>query len=302
MRSLSLSLFALGVAAGCARPHPSSSIQLFIDFDGTIVTSDAYDDLATAAYATLPSNSSVLSWDEIDEIYEKRADAAAAAAPQATSLASYIAYADDAGRRAVEEWSFDWVEGMGLFETAKAAELVRYARNQTLRSGWCDFARTAQRRGVSIHVVSLNWSPSWVRLVLREASGCPDVVSRIAAYSPEILPRGVLPFSPLNQNVSLFSGGDKTTLITKLLKGVPAAEKAKVVFVSDSHADLLPLWGSPTNVGVVAGFDGSAAETFEQYGVEIWEAREGWKGLTGEKSNAVYGFEDWTEVASLLWP
>ncbi|KAI0971538.1 hypothetical protein F4678DRAFT_87730 [Xylaria arbuscula] len=302
MRSLSLSLFALGVAAGCARPHPSSSIQLFIDFDGTIVTSDAYDDLATAAYATLPSNSSVLSWDEIDEIYEKRADAAAAAAPQATSLASAIAYVDDAGRRDVEEWSFDWVKGMGLFETAKADELVKYAKNQTLRSGWCDFARTAQRHGVYIHVVSLNWSPSWVRLVLREASGCPDVVSRIAAYSPEILPRGVLPFSPLNQNVSLFSGGDKTTLITRLLEGVPAAEKAKVVFVSDGHADLLPLWDAPTNVGVVAGYDGSAAETFEQYGVGVWEAREGWKGFTGEKSNAVYGFEDWTEVASLLWP
>ncbi|KAI0483870.1 hypothetical protein F4859DRAFT_474392 [Xylaria cf. heliscus] len=298
---LGLLLFALGVAARCTSTS-ASSVQLFIDFDGTIVTSDAYTTLATAAYASLPSNSSVLPWDEIEEIYEQRADAAAAALPQPSSLASAITYANDASLRDVEVWSFDWVKGMGLFETVKAGELVKYARNQTLRSGWCSFARAAQREGVRIHVVSLNWSPSWVRLVLQEASSCPDVVSRIATYSPEILPRGVLPVSALNHNVSLFSGGDKTTLIAGLLDRVPATKKQKVVFISDGQADLQPLWESPTNVGIVAGYNNSAARTFKQYGVGIWEAHEGWKGFTGEKTNAVYGFENWVDVARLLWP
>ncbi|GAW21056.1 hypothetical protein ANO14919_105690 [Xylariales sp. No.14919] len=301
MMFLGLSLFALSVAAKCTPLNPSS-VQLFIDFDGTIVTSDAYTTLATAAYATLPSNSSVLSWDEIEEIYGERADAAAAALPEPSSLAGAIAYANDASLRDVEVWSFNWVKGMGLFKTVEADELVKYARNQTLRSGWCSFARTAQQKGVHINVVSLNWSPSWVRLVLQEASSCPDVVSHIATYSPEILPQGALPFSPLNHNASLFSGGDKTTLIADLLDKVPAAKKQKVVFVSDGDADLQPLWDMPTNVGIVAGYEKSAARTFGQYGVGIREAREGWKGFTGQKANAVYGFESWVEVTKLLWP
>ncbi|KAI1124680.1 hypothetical protein F5Y10DRAFT_248842 [Nemania abortiva] len=297
---LGLFWFALNVAARCISSNPSS-VQLFIDFDGTIVTSDAYTTLATAAYASLPSNSSVLPWDEIEQIYEQRADAAAAALPQPSSLASAIAYANDASLRDVEVWSFNWVKGMGLFDTAEANELVHYARNQTLRSGWCSFARTAQKNGVHINVVSLNWSPSWVRLVLQEASSCPDVVSRIAMYSPEILPRGTLPFSALNHNISLFSGGDKTTLIAGLLDKVPEEKKQKVVFISDGDADLQPLWDAPTNVGIVAGHEKSAALAFREYGVAIREARDGWKGFTGEGANAVYGFEDWAEVKSLLW-
>ncbi|TGJ85192.1 hypothetical protein E0Z10_g3588 [Xylaria hypoxylon] len=269
MLFLGLSFFALGVAAKCI-PSSGSSVQLFIDFDGTIVTSDAYTTLATAAYASLPSNSSVLSWDEIEEIYGERADAAATALPEPSSLAGAIAYANDASLRDVER-----------------VVLVR---------------ATAQKKGVHINVVSLNWSPSWVRLVLQEASSCPDVVSRIATYSPEILPQGALPFSPLNHNVSLFSGGDKTTLIMSLLNKVPVAKKQKVVFVSDGDADLQPLWDAPTNVGIVAGYEKSAARAFRQYGVDIREAREGWKGFTGEKANTVYGFEDWVDVKRLLWP
>ncbi|KAI0400243.1 hypothetical protein F4802DRAFT_620257 [Xylaria palmicola] len=291
-------LLAHGAAAACA---PRRGVQLFIDFDGTIVTSDAYTALATAAYATLPRDSPVLPWDEIEAVYGARADAAAAALPEPTSLAGAIARADDASLRAVEAWSFDWVRGMGLFATASAAELTRAARNQTLRAGWCAFARTAQGSGLRIHVVSLNWSPSWIRLVLREAAGCPDVAARVAAYSPEILPRGVLPASPLSRAAPLFSGGDKTALVESLLEHIPEADRRKVVFVSDGKADLRPLWDAPTNVGIVAGHGGSAARTFRQYGVGIWEAREGWKGFTGEKTNAVYGFEDWNDVAALLW-
>ncbi|KAI0433520.1 hypothetical protein F5Y09DRAFT_298661 [Xylaria sp. FL1042] len=297
-----LSLFTLGVATACTPSHlpsPSSSVQLFIDFDGTIVTSDAYTTLATAAYATLPSNTTVLPWDEIETIYEHRASAAAASLPPPSSLASAIVHADDASLRDVEVWSFNWVKDMGLFATAREAELLKYARNQTLRPGWCGFAREALRRGVGIHVVSLNWSPSWVRLVLREAGACADVAAQVRTYAPEILPAGTLPFAgALNHNVSLFSGEDKTVLMEGILRDVHVE---RVVFVSDGDADLRPLWGEPTNVGIVAGFQGSAARTFREYGVGVWDAGEGWKGFTGEKRNAVYGFEDWGDIADLLW-
>ncbi|GAP84971.1 putative protein [Trichoderma reesei QM6a] EGR46827 [Rosellinia necatrix] len=301
IRHLGLFLLTLGVTAKCI-PTDSSPIQLFVDFDGTIVTSDAYTTLATAAYATLPSNSSILTWDEIERIYGERADAAAAALPEPSSLASAIAYANDPSLRDVEVWSFGWVKEMGLFETARANELAKYARNQTLRSGWCSFARTAQKKGAYINVVSLNWSPSWIRLVLQEASSCPDVVPHIATHSPEILPRGILPVSDLNHNVSLFSGGDKTTLMAGLLGKIPMGKKRKIVFVSDGDADLQPLWESPTTIGIVAGYEKSAARAFREYSVDIWKADGGWRGFTGESANAVYGFEDWADVTSLLWP
>ncbi|KAI0553926.1 hypothetical protein F4679DRAFT_390201 [Xylaria curta] len=298
---LDLLLFAICVVARCI-PSNDASVQLFIDFDGTIVTSDAYTTLATAAYASLPSNNSVLPWDQIERIYEQRADTAAAALLQPSTLASEISYANDASLRDVEVWSFGWVKGMGLFETVKADELVKYARNQILRSGWCSFARTAQRKGVRINVLSLNWSPSWVRLVLQEASSCPDVTRRITTYSPEILPKGVLPVSALNHNVSLFSGGDKTTLMASLVDKLHTKNKHKVVFISDGKADLQPLWETPTNVGIVAGYSNSAARTFKHYGVNIWKADKGWQSSTGAKADAIYGFEDWVDVTRLLWP
>jgi hypothetical protein len=180
---------------------------------------------------------------------------------------------------------------------------VKYARNVTLRDGWCDFAKSAIDHGVQIHVISLNWSPSWIRLVLQEASTCPEVVGNIATYCSEILPRGVLPASELNHPEPLFSGGDKTLLMQRILKDIPAESQQRVAFFSDGDADLQPLWEAPTNVGFVAGLDNSAAEAFQQYNVSIWPASEGWNGETGTAggNSSIYSFENWKDVQSLLW-
>lgn len=204
----------------------------------------------------------------------------------------------------MEQWSFLWVQDLGVFDATKEAALVKQARNQTLRKGWCDFARTAQHHGNHINVVSLNWSPSWIRLVLREASDCPEVVSGISTFCPEILPDGVLARSELDHDVPLFSGGDKTKLMDKILGDIPPQRKQNVLFVSDGDADLQALLQAPSNIGVVAGFTDSAAETLRKYGAEIRPASEGWKGHTGNaggNATVVYGFEDWTDVKSLLW-
>ena len=77
-----------------------------------------------------------------------------------------------------------------------------------------------------------------------------------------------------------------------------------VVFVSDGDADLQPLWEGPTNIGIVAGFNGSAAESFQTYGVEVADASLGWRGHTGAgsgNSSFIYGFEDWEDAGKLLW-
>lgn len=161
----------------------------------------------------------------------------------------------------------------------------------------------AQENGVKLNVVSLNWSPSWIRLVLEQASECPSVVENIETYCPEILPENTLPATGLDHGTPLFSGGDKTKLIESLLRSM-IDEVRNVVFVSDGDADLQPLWEGPTNIGIAAGFDGSAAKSFRTYGVDVVDASLGWRGHTGTgsgNSSFVYGFEDWEDVRKLLW-
>ncbi|POS74159.1 hypothetical protein DHEL01_v207447 [Diaporthe helianthi] len=285
--------------------NASSGLQIFLDFDGTIVTSDAYTSLASAAYASLPGNTTAPfpSWDEIEDTYGTVYDAVSATVDEPTSLIEAIAYANNAALRAVEQWSFLWVQNLGVFDATTRDELVKSARNQTLRDGWCTFATAAQDKGIKLSVVSLNWSPSWIRLVLQEASGCPQVVENIETYCPEILPEKTLPATGLDHGVQLFSGGDKTELMESLLLSV-SEEVDDVVFVSDGDADLQPLWEGPTTIGIVAGFDGSAAETFQSYGVDVADAKLGWRGHTGAgsgNSSFIYGFENWEDVGKLLW-
>lgn len=195
------------------------------------------------------------------------------------------------------------MQNLGVFDATKQEQLVKFAKNQTLRDGWCTFATAAQEKGIKVNVVSLNWSPSWIRLVLEQASGCPQVAENIETYCPEILPENTLPATGMDHATQLFSGGDKTRLIESLLRTV-SDEVRNVVFVSDGDADLEPLWKGPTNVGVVAGFTGSAAESFRTYGVEVADASLGWRGHTGGtggNTSFVYGFEDWEDVGRLLW-
>lgn len=287
---------------------------------------------ASAAYEGLPDNTTVTPWDEIETVYGKVLDAVSAAIAEPKSLAEALAYSTNLVRqspspsaltgtektnptthwqalRGVEQWSFYWVQNLGVFSQAQAPDLIKAAQNHTLRPGWCDFVERAQADGVHIHVISLNWSPSWIRLVLEQSSGCPDAVARISTYSPEILPPGVLPASDLNCPRDLFSGGDKTALIESILADVPAEEKRNVVFASDGMADLQPLWEGATNIGLAAGLNNSAAVTFRKHGVSVVNASSGWVGHTGEgnggsgnsTSNFVYGFESWKEVEKLLW-
>lgn len=66
----------------------------------TIVTSDAYTTLASAAYASLPANTSTSfpSWDEIEATYGTVYDAVSATVDEPTSLEEAIDYANNAVR------------------------------------------------------------------------------------------------------------------------------------------------------------------------------------------------------------
>jgi hypothetical protein len=194
-------------------------------------------------------------------------------------------------------------------DTTLFIDLTQHDHTETRRS--CSrrysgryFAQEAQERDVRIHVISLNWSPSWIRLVLQEASTCPNVTENIQTYCSEILPPGILPTNALNNDVSLFNGNDKFVLIQQLLANITDAANQTILFVSDGDADLQPLIESPTNLGVVAGYDGSALDTLTQFGVEVKNATAGWQGYTGVaagQNGSVYGFDSYQELRALLW-
>lgn len=147
-----------------------------------------------------------------------------------------------------------------------------------LRAGWWDFVAYALEEGVRPAVVSLNWSPAWIRLVLRvdaaRASGAGGartlrwLAEEVDIYCAGILPpQVVVPPSARDHPVRLHTGADKVALIRRLVD--QHARHGETVFIGDSKADLPPLLHAPTTIGVVAAGNASMANAFDEFGVPV---------------------------------
>lgn len=196
-----------------------------------------------------------------------------------TTLAREIAFQSSSGLRKVEAASFDRVAASRAFSYAKASSLATAAATVTLRDGWWEFVAFTLAEGLTPTVVSLNWSPQWIRAVLRADA------SRIAAggdsyksirwlaeavdiYCGELLSPGVVsPSSRRNHPVRLHTGADKVALVRRLSK-----QRRDVLFIGDSKADLPPLTQSPTTIGVVALGSSSMAAALKLFGVPMRRA------------------------------
>lgn len=163
-----------------------------------------------------------------------------------------------------------------------------------LRDGLFDLLAYALEHGVQPAVVSLNWSPSWIRLVLRtNARTAADKVlaELIPIYCSEILPPALVrPPNLLNRPASLFTGGDKVALISKLARRA----KGEVVFIGDSKADLPPLLLPPTTIGIVAAGSGSMSTALQKFAVQVVEANatDVLERTGQEKLMTLYSFAD----------
>ncbi|KAI5805921.1 hypothetical protein EDC01DRAFT_594100, partial [Geopyxis carbonaria] len=239
--------------------------NVFLDFDGTIVTTDAFDTFALASYISAPA--SLAPWEYFSNTYYDAYYAAEAAfGGDPSNLRDEIAFQASELLRDAEVDSFDRVKAAGVFTHATAKDLLAVALNVTIRDGFYDFLEDAGRRGVEVQVVSRAWSPRWIRTVLRmgalKANRSPYVVEALRVVCPEILPAGLLTPGARGADVdaAIFSGVDKVNVIKPQLR-----KNQKWVFVGDANSDLEPILAA--DVGVVAGADASSARTLKKEGV-----------------------------------
>jgi hypothetical protein len=298
-----------------AKPSTTSSSKapdvahLFIDFDGTIAISEAFENLSLAAYASTPDTSSYPPWSYFSQVYNDEYNNFTATYPTRDTLRKEIIFRSHPTLRKVESDSYERVRDSNVFDNMRYAVLRRFARDVEVREGWWEFVAAALDAGVQPKVVSLNWSVVWIRLVMREhldryirkigeseasKRGLDrELVERVAVYCSELVPWGVVKPTEYDFPTRLHTGGDKVQLITKLVGNVKGAKgaKGKIVFIGDSKSDLPPLVDS-ADIGVVAGKDITSA--LEGWGVKVRQLGNGYFGESGEKM--LYRLDDFREV------
>jgi len=298
MKLLSLlSVFLVGArhARSLPPPGPPAKPAVYIDFDGTIAVSEAFENLVATAYLTVPASSGTPPWSHFSDLYMRDYCAASVHLPEPATLAEELHRQALANLTKAAKDSFDRVKRSGVFSAVSEQALIDEAKTVEIRPGFWEFVAAAEKRGVRVSVLSRNWSVRWIRTVLRESRGAGALAERLWVYCPEILPDGVLAASPRDRPVEVFSGDNKREVMEKERRG-----KEEVVFIGDDNGDLAPILQYPTAVGVVAGLDADSAETIRrEKGVSLWRAAAGFVTRTGAARGA-YVLEDFREVITLL--
>ncbi|KAI5782059.1 hypothetical protein DFH27DRAFT_488132 [Peziza echinospora] len=313
------------VAAGDrGYPRTPEISHLFVDFDGTIAVTEAFENLAEAAYVSNVDPSPALPpWSYFSEAYNEDYDAFTATYPPRTNLSDELIYRSSPGLRAVESDSFDRAFSAGVFTNATLPVLQKYASEVQLRDGFWEFVDASLKRGIVVRVLSLNWSVGWIRLVLREdlkkkASNGTSIQyfkkglsEKVAIYCAEALPTGVVPAAgvkggkvegvKLDNPTRLHTGGDKVDLMRKIIsfdrgksekwkRGgnfAPRQDKL-VVFIGDSSNDLPPL--VEAEAGIIAGDDSGTLGRLAKFGVNVTDlAKSGYVGKTNKKGRGKEG-------------
>ncbi|KAI5793411.1 hypothetical protein FPQ18DRAFT_236705, partial [Pyronema domesticum] len=229
---------------------------IFLDFDGTIATTDAFELLPETAYKTLSYSQSFPHWSYFSEAYLSDYSAAVASSPpKPRSIAEELSHQSSPSLRQVEIDSFTRVKESGILNTTSPRLLHSAAKGVSIRHGFYDFIQAAQSRNVPVSIISRNWSAKWIRTILRQNAptgicghvGCVfDAIDRMDIFCPEILPEGCVSCHERNHDTPIFSGEDKR----EVMKGF--AQRGQVVFVGDENSDLAPILLEPTMMGVVA--------------------------------------------------
>ncbi|KAI5814735.1 hypothetical protein BZA77DRAFT_317926 [Pyronema omphalodes] len=303
---LLISLSPLFYLLPCVTPTPVfaplENPLVFLDFDGTIATTDAFELLPETAYKTLPFNESFPHWSYFSEAYLSDYSLAVASTPlEPRTIEQEMAHQSSPSLRQAELDSFTRVKESGIMNTTSPRLLHKAAKQVTIRNGFYDFIQAAQSRSVPVSIISRNWSAKWIRTILRVNAppgvcghvGCVfDAIDRMDIFSPEILPQDCGSCNERNHDTPIFSGEDKR----EVMRGF--AQNGQVVFVGDENSDLAPILLEPTMVGVVAGKDAEAAKIIGKER-ELWDAKKGWRGFT-RKGEGIYLIEDYNELMTLF--
>lgn len=280
--------------------------HIIFDFDGTITQKDTVENIGRAAveWRKTPQGGGVdltREWEHIVQSYMQDLaayDQTQLPEAQRTTWQQECDYLR--GRRVVEEASLSRLRESGIFAAGFAADgrLVEAGRRDRetgrtrIRGGFAEYLDKIRARGDVVHVVSVNWSASYIRGVL-EPWGITSIVANeiqldgsIAARSQDSTPEGL----GNSEHPKVFAtSGDKLEATRNLLKSV---EGPCVGYFGDSTTDLecLEFCG-----GLVMTTDGggSLLRTLRRLGRDVPFVSE-----SGEAQTGIAWAHDFSEVAA----
>lgn len=279
--------------------------HIIFDFDGTITQKDTVENIGRAAveWRKTPQGGGVdltREWEHIVQSYMQ--DLAAYDQTQLpeekrTTWQQERDYLH--GRRVVEEASLIRLRESGIFagfaaddRLVEAGRRDRETGRTRIRGGFAEYLNKIRARGYIVHVVSVNWSASYIRGVL-EPWGITSIVANeiqldgsIAAKSQDSPPSGPREF----EHPKVFAtSADKLEATQDLLKSV---EGRCVGYFGDSTTDLECL---EFRGGLVMATDGggSLLRTLRRLGRDVPFVSE-----AGEAQTGITWARDFAEVAA----
>lgn len=224
--------------------------QIVLDFDGTITENDTIGNIANAALVWRKSTEGggidlTGDWRRILQAYTRDLAAYDQTQPSEQQRTTWIQERDYLhGRRVVEEASLARVRDSGIF-TGFAANhrLFKAGRRDVqtgrtrLRDGFTEYVNKAKAFNDDIHVVSVNWSASYIKGVL-EPWGITSVIANEIQLDGSIaIPLASVPKNWGHQGhpMTLTTSADKLEITQHLLSHL---KDQCVTYLGDSTTDL----------------------------------------------------------------
>ncbi|KAG5975192.1 hypothetical protein E4U58_001821 [Claviceps cyperi] len=252
-------------------------MHLVLDFDGTITQLDTTAELVLAAIRRQRRHQQDLlaAWTDAVQAYMQDNHAFKAnytpTRDQRTTPAQEDVYL--ASLRPIEEASLTRISHSGLFRGLEDTDLYEMGVEVisedivAIRSGWGAVLGEAVRRDISVTILSVNWSTSFIRGVLSCMKGGPSVEG-VKVIANDLSEEGEIIGPGGDTECRLMTSQDK---LEALRREIPVGEK--VVYVGDSVTDLGCLMEVSRGVALASeeGGDGPPLllTTLRRIGVEL---------------------------------
>jgi 2-hydroxy-3-keto-5-methylthiopentenyl-1-phosphate phosphatase len=308
-------------------------IHVFLDWDGTITKKDTLEVVAKIGYDKNPTSRP---WNDIVKAYldDYRAhqDAYTPSKDQRTTIKEESAWLESLSK--VESRSINRVREAGVFEgvhknnVLDAAIRAIESRSVQLRHGWTDlfFSDPSQpgdphpimgREGFRFHILSVNWSATFIKGCLLHAAILeqPKVASKalmsMTHLANEIAIDERPPCSVDQEKITIQTSADKLRILKKSVHGSVGSpqrnsKKTVTVYVGDSATDFDALLHVDVGICVRDEPLGSGqmelAETLGRVGVLVKPLSELEISLSGQETTSkdLWWTNDLQEVSSAL--
>ncbi|KAK1658601.1 HAD-like domain-containing protein [Colletotrichum godetiae] len=259
---------------------PQNTLNLVLDFDGTITTKDTIGTLAEIGLQFQQQRGVDLSsnWQEILQDYSKdHADHVSTYLPIANkrrSLEGELAFLR--GLKEVESRSVQRVERSGIFRGISREYLTLIGENcrregrVNLRDGFAELMDVAKQKGWSVAIVSVNWSGSFIKGVLSDYS--VDIVANEIELDGSISGPEVM--GSTARQPSLMTCEDKLRALQIFAARQGVEDIGTLVYFGDSTTDIECLLATQGFV-ISSNAESSLMKTLRRIGYRVPKVEDG---------------------------